>query len=164
MPFEYRSKRSEMRAFILAGNSLYMKAYGTVCAVVSQKCAWYFYICQKHFFIDQKPILQLVDNCTYGNKAFLCIKSSLILDFVHAKWPVQLNVGDVNFSEENFPDSIHSRTRTRCTATTCQSFLQKDGTLKNRQVFYCFSKTKHSSATYFEQFGSRMNQYCFGYY
>ena len=30
------------------------------------------------FSFNYKPILQLVDNCTYGTIAFPCIKSSLI--------------------------------------------------------------------------------------
>ena len=38
---------------------------------------------QFFFSLYLKPILQLVDNCTYGTIAFPCIKSSLISAIVH---------------------------------------------------------------------------------
>ena len=55
------------------------------------------------FSLYQKPILQLVDNCTYGTIAFQCIKSSLvqmdsldlILCLMHHSRPVLPNVGSV---------------------------------------------------------------------
>ena len=54
------------------------EGHGTVCELSTNCGLDHFTKTQILLFIYQKPILQLVDNYTYGTIAFPCIKSSLV--------------------------------------------------------------------------------------
>ena len=63
----------------ISGNSLHTgRLLYHMCSCQNTKTLDNFITVKNSFALHHEPILQLVDKCTYGTKAFSCIKSSLV--------------------------------------------------------------------------------------
>ena len=96
------------------------EGYGIVCAVVNQLFRLdNFITVHIYFLLYQKPILQWVDNSTYGTIAFPCMKSFLGgLAFplaTHEVWGLKLILHMVN---------VKYRQRTDCTGSHVEGFVE----------------------------------------